>query len=64
MSEDMKRNGIADYACLKRHSAAEAYSHDNLFHSVLGLLGVRTTTYDAGLDIFAKCPKPGLKAGE
>jgi lipid A ethanolaminephosphotransferase len=30
-------------------------SHDNFFHSVLGLLDVQTKTYRAGLDIFAGC---------
>ena len=29
------------------------FSHDNLFHSVLGLMGVRTKIYDRNLDIFA-----------
>lgn len=28
-------------------------SHDNLFHSVLGLMGVKTEMYDKDLDIFA-----------
>ncbi len=30
-------------------------SHDNLFHSVLGLLDVRTSVYDAALDVFSAC---------
>lgn len=38
-------------------------SHDNLFHSMLGLLDIATTTRDARLDVFANChegrpPKP------
>ena len=36
----------------RRH---EAVSHDNFFHSVLGLLEVQTSVYDAQLDIFAHC---------
>ena len=37
--------------------AARPCSHDNLFHSVLGLFGISTTAYDAGLDVFADaCP--------
>ena len=40
--------------CLE-HRRHEPVSHDNFFHSVLGLLGVQTTVYDARLDIFASC---------
>lgn len=41
-------------ACLakQRH---EPVSHDNLFHSVLGLLDVRAKIYDRKLDVFARC---------
>ncbi|MEQ1684783.1 MAG: phosphoethanolamine--lipid A transferase [Burkholderiaceae bacterium] len=30
-------------------------THDNLFHSVLGLLGISAGEYQAGLDVFAAC---------
>lgn len=30
-------------------------SHDNLFHTVLGLLGIQTSVYDKQLDIVAQC---------
>lgn len=43
-----------DGACLAQTKDGE-YSHDNLFHTVLGLLGVATKVYDAKLDIFAAC---------
>lgn len=43
-----------DTECLKQHRN-EAYSHDNLFHSVLGMLDVQTGEYDAELDIFNRC---------
>ncbi|MBE1183159.1 hypothetical protein IH741_25950, partial [Escherichia coli] len=33
-------------------------SQDNLFHSMLGLLEVRTGAYDPGLDLFAPCRAP------
>ncbi len=45
--------GIAQ-ACLAGQST-RALSHDHLFHSVLGLLGVETSVYDASLDLFATC---------
>jgi len=32
-----------------------ALNHDYLFHSVLGIMQVKTNLYDAKLDIFAKC---------
>ena len=32
-----------------------ALSHDNLFHSLLGLLDIQTVEHDAALDIFASC---------
>jgi lipid A ethanolaminephosphotransferase len=43
-----------DTVCLKQYSK-EAYSHDNLFHSVLGMLDIQTGEYDAELDIFNRC---------
>jgi lipid A ethanolaminephosphotransferase len=33
-------------------------SHDNLFHTVLGLFGVQTSAYDAALDVFARARAP------
>jgi lipid A ethanolaminephosphotransferase len=33
----------------------QAWSQDNLFHSVLGVLGVQTQVYDAKLDLFQGC---------
>jgi lipid A ethanolaminephosphotransferase len=33
----------------------KALSHDNLFHSVLGLMAVKTTVYQRELDFFAAC---------
>ncbi len=43
-----------DGSCLVQKKDGE-YSHDNLFHTVLGLMGVSTSVYDAKLDIFASC---------
>jgi lipid A ethanolaminephosphotransferase len=33
----------------------QALSHDNLFHSVLGLMAVKTSVYQRELDFFAAC---------
>lgn len=46
-----------DDACLRRKAEAGGFSHDNYFHSVLRLLSIETTAYDAKLDVFAECLK-------
>lgn len=43
-----------DRKCLKTKLKNE-YSHDNLFHSFLGLMGIKTSAYKAELDIFNQC---------
>ena len=44
-----------DRACLEKKAASDELSHDNLFHSVLGLYGVQTSLYQPELDIFHSC---------
>ena len=44
-------------ACL-RDKRDMPLTHDNLFHSVLGLLGISASEYQAGLDVFATCRVP------
>ena len=46
-----------DTDCL-RQRATQPASHDNIFHSVLGLLDVKTGEYDAPMDFTAKCRQP------
>lgn len=41
-------------ACLRQQKNA-AFSHDNLFHSLLGLMDVKTEAYQPALDMFAAC---------
>jgi lipid A ethanolaminephosphotransferase len=41
-------------ACLQQQLDAPI-SHDNYFHSVLGLMNVQTVTYQPALDIYAQC---------
>lgn len=43
-----------DMACLHRRADQPA-SHDNLFHTVLGLMDIRTTLYEPVLDLTAAC---------
>ncbi|HSC80108.1 MAG TPA: phosphoethanolamine--lipid A transferase [Chitinolyticbacter sp.] len=54
LSDGYQREFGVDAACL-RARRNRPYSHDNLFHSMLGLLGVSTRAYDARLDLFAAC---------
>ncbi|MBB3996819.1 phosphoethanolamine transferase [Aureimonas pseudogalii] len=46
-----------DMACL-RAEADTPLSHDNLFHTVLGMADVATGVYDRSLDAFAACRRP------
>ena len=55
MSKTMQRWDYIDYECLKREAKQNAYSHDNLFHSVLGLMEIKSHTYDREYDIFRNC---------
>ncbi|HEY1042441.1 MAG TPA: phosphoethanolamine--lipid A transferase [Telluria sp.] len=43
-----------DQRCLAARSD-QPFSHDNVFHSVLGMLNVTTTVYDPSLDLFQAC---------
>ena len=51
-----QRTGVRS-DCL-RARADQALSHDNLFHSVLGLMDVRTQVYQPALDLFGPCATP------
>jgi len=44
-------------ACLRERRDVPL-THDNLFHSVLGLLGIQAGEYQVGLDAFAACRGP------
>jgi len=58
MSEGFGRDNGIDEEVLRREEDREI-SHDNLFHSVLGLMDVKTKLYDARLDIFAPARNHG-----
>lgn len=44
-----------DFRCLDDLAKQAHLSHDNIFHSVLGIHAIETRTYDRSLDIFAPC---------
>jgi lipid A ethanolaminephosphotransferase len=54
LSDKLVKSDHIDKSCLEKHSNFK-YSHDNLFHSFLGLMGVNTAIYKPELDLFAKC---------
>lgn len=54
MSPEFARNRKIDVDCLRTRSHGEA-SHDHLFHSIAGVLGVETPDRDRALDLFAQC---------
>ena len=54
LSPSVTASGDVSARCI-RARAGEKYSHDNLFHSVLGFLNVSTTAYRAERDLFEGC---------
>lgn len=54
ISPSMARWRGLDMACVRRQAVRPA-SHDNLFHSVLGLMEVSTRAYARDKDVFAGC---------
>ena len=54
LSENILQAFNIDKTCLQQHNK-QALSHDNYFHSILGLLGIETAYYQKDLDIFAQC---------
>lgn len=55
-SEGYRQDFGVDVSCLEA-SEDRPLSHDNLFHSMLGLLQVSTDEYHADLDLFSACRK-------
>lgn len=54
LSPGYAQRDAIDTACLRRQ-LDRPISHDHYFHSVLGLLDVRTEVYDRRLDLYAAC---------
>ncbi|HYD16992.1 MAG TPA: phosphoethanolamine--lipid A transferase [Patescibacteria group bacterium] len=45
--------------CIARDADRE-FSHDNIYHTLLGIAGVRTKAYAPDMDLFAHCREPKL----
>ena len=54
LSEGFQRSFSIDQSCLQARKS-EPVSHDNLFHSLLGVLDVQTADYHRAQDLFAPC---------
>ncbi|HRE16418.1 MAG TPA: phosphoethanolamine--lipid A transferase [Rhodocyclaceae bacterium] len=54
LSDTFARSFNVDARCLQSR-ANQAQTHDHIFHTVLGLLDVRTTTYDPAYDFTRAC---------
>lgn len=46
-----------DYECLKKNASENSFSHDNFFHTLLGMANVSSSTYQPKLDILSSCMK-------
>ncbi len=57
LSPEFEQRTHITTACLKK-KLDDRISHDNYFHSVLGLMDVQTQVYKAGMDVYAGCAKP------
>lgn len=54
LSPGLQQSAHLDGSCLPA-APREAVTHDHFFHSVLGLLDVRTTAYEPALDLMGRC---------
>nr|WP_283246531.1 phosphoethanolamine--lipid A transferase [Pseudomonas insulae] len=59
LSPGLQQHQRITASCLERQRDTPL-SHDNLFHSMLGLMNVQTSAYRADHDIFAQCFSPNL----
>ncbi len=48
-----------DKECLTRKASVGGFSHDNMFHTIMGLLEVKSSEYDPKLDVLASCETAG-----
>ncbi|WP_336080614.1 phosphoethanolamine transferase [Thalassospira sp. CH_XMU1448-2] len=62
MSEDYQASREIEGDCLSSAARDAAFSHDNLFSTVLGAMHVSTSLYQQKKDILASCSKPVLEA--
>lgn len=62
LSDDLRHRQHLAQDCLSRRARQPA-SHDNLFHTVLGLLDVKTSVYEPDMDLTHPCHSGHLAQG-
>lgn len=55
MSDNMKKFDHLNYSCIAKKAEENTFSHDNIFHTILALMEIRSKTYDKSLDMFDSC---------
>ena len=55
MSKDYQAYNKIDMACLQKNAKSDAYSHDNIFHTLLGIFDIQTEEYQPNLDVLNQC---------
>lgn len=55
ISDVMQREDHIDYVCMKKTAREKSVSHDDLFHSMLGLMEIKSEVYKKDMDFFAPC---------
>jgi len=55
LSPQYQKQHAVNYTCLQKRAQNEAFSQDNLFPTMLGILGVQTQEYHRADDILAPC---------
>lgn len=53
--EDFAKSMGLDASCLMSQAQAGGRSHDDFFHSILGMMNISTSVYDPSLDVFSGC---------
>ena len=54
LSDSVASRQSVDISCLQGH-AESSFSHDNVYHTLLGAAEVRNDSYDPALDVLAPC---------
>lgn len=54
-SPQLQSDRQLDQNCLRQEAGSKRFSHDNLFHSMLGIMDVKTQVYQQELDMFKPC---------
>ncbi len=55
--DDFAKSMGLDAACMMKEAQAGGRSHDNFFHSILGMMNISTSVYDPSLDVFSACKR-------